>query len=53
MTPMFSSATVSQHTYNFWTSKSAQYISLNNINIVKNINTSQENKTTKNAQNNK
>ncbi len=39
MKPMFSSVTVSNHTYNFWTSQTAQYISLNNIKVNNDRNT--------------
>ncbi len=35
---MFSSATISEHTYRFWTSKSAIYIPINDIKIIKNTN---------------
>ncbi len=31
MKPMFSGVTVSNNTYNFWTSQTAQYISINGI----------------------
>ncbi len=61
MTPVFSSATVSEHTYNFWTTKTAQYIAINDIKIIRDINddnkstqtNSKSTNKTKKAQNNK
>ena len=41
MKPMFSGVTVSNHTYNFWTSQTAQYISVNNIKVNNNRHTGQ------------
>ncbi len=40
---MFSGVTVSEHTYKFWTSSTAKYISINNIKVIKNINTTHAN----------
>ena len=36
MTPIFSSAEVSLHTYNFWKSSTAKYIEITNIKTIKN-----------------
>ncbi len=35
---MFSGVTVSEHTFNFWTSSSAKYIPVNNIKVINKIN---------------